>query len=106
MQAVSLPVVMNINPRSIYQKREEFSLLLEQYSADLICMSESFERESLPLQQVLELEDYEIISMVKRREFKGGNPVILVNRNKFIVQKICPEPVTVPVGVEAIWAVI
>ena len=106
MQAVSLPVVLNINPRSIYNKKEEFSLLLEQYSADVICISESFERESLPLHQVLELENYEIISMIKRREFKGGNPVILINKDKFIVQKICPDPVTVPVGVEAIWAVI
>ena len=28
LQAINLPVVMNINPRSIYNKSEEFSLLL------------------------------------------------------------------------------
>ena len=106
IQAISLPVVMVINPRSIYKKSEEFSLLLEQYSADVICMSESFERENKPLQELLQLEKYEIISMVKRREFKGGNPAILVNKEKYLVKKICPEPVTVPVGVEVIWAII
>ena len=105
-QAISLPVVININPCSIYNKCEEFSLLLEQYNADIICISESFEREKLPLQEVLDLENYEIISMVKRRDFKGGNPAILVNRQKYTVKKICPDPITVPVGVEAIWALV
>ena len=106
MQAINLPVVMNINPRSIYGKSEEFSLLLEQYSADLICMSESFERENRPLQELLQLDDYEIISMVKRREFRGGNPAILINKQKYFIKRICPDPVSVPVGVEAIWVII
>ena len=44
LQSINLPVIMNINPRSIYNKSDEFSLLLEQYSADIICMSESWER--------------------------------------------------------------
>ena len=57
LQAINLPVVMNINPRSIYNKSEEFSLLLEQYDADVICMSESFERENLPLEQLLDLPE-------------------------------------------------
>ena len=29
LQSISLPVVMGINPRSLYNKTEEFSLLLE-----------------------------------------------------------------------------
>ena len=106
LQSISLPVIMNINPRSIYNKSEEFSLLLEQYEAEIICMSESFERENLPLEELLQLEDYEIISMVKKRNFKGGNPAILINKQKFIIKKICPDPITVPEGVEAIWALV
>ena len=106
IQAISLPVVMNINPRSIYKKSVEFSLLLDQYNADVICMSESFERESKPLQEFLNFENYEVISMVKKRDFKGGNPAILINKQKYIIRKICPDPITVPIGVEAIWALI
>ena len=106
LQSVNLPVVMNINPRSVYNKSDEFSLLLEQYSADVICMSESWERDDLPLDQFLRLEDYEIISNVKQRDFKGGKPAILVNTRKYIVKKICPDPVTVPVGVEAVWCLV
>ena len=91
---------MNINPRSIYNKNEEFSLLLEQYSADIITMSESWDRDDLPLEQLLQLDNYEVISNVKQREFKGGKPAILVNTQKYIVKRICPDPITVPVGVE------
>ena len=106
LQSVNLPVVMNLNPRSIYNKSAEFSLLLEQYSADVICMSESWERDDLPLDQLLQLDDYEIISNVKQRDFKGGKPAILVNTRKYVVKKICPDPVTVPVGVEAVWCLV
>ena len=106
LQSLSLPVVININPRSLYNKSEEFSLLLEQYEGEVICVSESFERENLPLEQLLQLEDYDVISMVKKRNFKGGNPAILINNKKFITKRICPDPITVPEGVEAIWALI
>ena len=58
---------MNINPRSIYNKSEEFSLLLEQYEADIICMSESWERPNMTLDQLLNLDNYEIISNVVKR---------------------------------------
>ena len=45
LQSMVLPTVMNINPRSIYNKYDEFPLLLDQYSADLICMSESWSKD-------------------------------------------------------------
>ena len=106
LQSVSLPTVMNINPRSIYNKSEEFPLLLEQYEADIICMSESWEQKDKSLEQLLDLPNYQIITNVRQRDFKGGKPAILVNENKFIVKKLCPEPVTVPIGVEAVWALV
>ena len=106
LESMNLPVIMNINPRSIYNKSDEFSLLLDQYSADLICMSESWERENMTLDQLLKLDNYEIISNVKQREFKGGKPAILVNTTKYMVKRICPDPITVPVGVEAVWCLV
>ena len=36
LQAIELPTVMNLNPRSIYNKSEEFPVLLEQYNADVV----------------------------------------------------------------------
>ena len=46
VQSKELPVVMNINPSSIYNKCKLFSVLVEQYEADVICMSESWDREN------------------------------------------------------------
>ena len=106
LQSINLPTITNINPRSIYNKNEEFSLLLEQYSADIITMSESWDRDNLPLEQLLQLDNYEVISNVKQREFKGGKPAILVNTQKYIVKRISPDPITVPVGVEAVWCLV
>ena len=106
LQSVDLPVVININPRSIYNKTDEFKILLEQYQADVICISESWERSNLTLDELLQLEDYEIISNVKQRNFKGGKPAILVNKKKYHVKALCPDPITVPIGVECVWSLI
>ena len=62
MQSMELPVIMNLNPRSIYNKTEEFLELLEQYSAQVIRISESWERENLSLQELLKLENHRIIT--------------------------------------------
>ena len=106
LQSMILPTVMNLNPRSVYNKHEELSTLIEQYSAEVICVSESWEKENKPLEEILDLPDYKIVTNVKQREFRGGKPAILVNENKYIVKKLCPDVVTVPVGVEAVWVLI
>ena len=49
LQAIDLPIVMNINPRSIYYKADEFKILLEQYEADVVTISESWERDNFSL---------------------------------------------------------
>ena len=105
-QSIGLPTVMNINPRSIYNKSDELPLLLDQYEADIICMSETWERESKTLEQLLDLPNYQIISNVKQRDFKGGKPAILINKDRYLVKKLCPDPITVPVGVEAVWVLV
>ena len=106
LESIKLPVVMNINPRSIYNKTDDFKLLLEQYDADIVCMSESWERENLSLEELLNIDDYKVITNVVQREFRGGKPAILVNDKKFHVKELCPDPVTVPVGVECVWALV
>ena len=106
LQAIELPTVMNLNPRSIYNKSEEFPLLLDQYNVDVAVISESWQRDDLSLSQLLQLDDYQIFSNVKERDFKGGKPAILVKSEKYNVKPLCPEVITVPVGVEAVWALI
>ena len=51
-QALSLPKVLNINPRSIYNVIAKFVTFIEEEMGDLICISESWEREGQTLDKV------------------------------------------------------
>ena len=66
-------------------------------------VSESWERENYTLRQI---ENFKVLTNVKQREFKGGKPAILVNEEKYHVKELCPDPITVPIGVEAVWALL
>jgi hypothetical protein len=88
LQALELPTVVNLNPRSVYNKIDEFHTLVSELQVDLVCMSESWERESLTLDQIIDLEDHQVISNVHQRTGMGGRPAIIVNNKKFDVQNL------------------
>ena len=44
LESSEIPVIISINPRSIYNKSDELPLLIEQYEASVLCMSESWTR--------------------------------------------------------------
>ena len=105
-QALSLPTFININPRSIYNKVNEFHTFVNEESVDLIFMSESFEREELTLKDIIKLEDHQVISNVFQRKGMGGRPAIIVNRIKYDIQDLTNTQVHIPWGVEAVWAML
>ena len=45
LTAVQLPVVVNLNPRSIYNKAAEFKTMMEQLEVGVCTMSESWDRD-------------------------------------------------------------
>ena len=49
-------------------------------------MSESWEREELKLNQIINLEDHIVISNVSQRSGKGGRPALIVNSKKYDVK--------------------
>ena len=53
--------------------------LVNEYEADLICISESWNRENLPLSNLLDIEGYKLYMNPKQRCQRGGSPGILVN---------------------------
>ena len=63
-QALSLPKVLNLNPRSIYNKLEEFSTFVKEEEVDLICMSESWEREEQTLDKVIKIDDFKTRALI------------------------------------------
>ena len=105
-QALALPKVLNINPRSIYNKVHEFTTFVEEEEVDLICMSESFEREKNTLENVIKIDNFEVLSNVHQRKGVGGRPAIIVNKTKYLVENLTNTVVAIPWGVEIIWAVL
>ena len=106
LQALSLPKVLNLNPRSIYNKVDEFVTFVNEEDVDLVCMSESWERENLTLEKVIKIQDYKVISNVHQRFGQGGRPAIIANEKKFIVENLTQTEIDIPWGVEAVWAIL
>ena len=53
MMAAHLPTICNINPRSLYNKVEEFCAFIKMESVDVVFVSETWEREELPLKDII-----------------------------------------------------
>lgn len=49
-EALALPSVMNINPRSVDNKVDEFLTLVDQYQTYIMFMSETWDRVERPLE--------------------------------------------------------
>ena len=105
-QALNLPKVLNLNPRRIYNKAGEFVTFVEEEQVDLICMSESWEREELTLDELIKIDDFSVISNVHQRKGKGGRPAIIANTKKFHVENLTQSTVSIPWGVEVVWAIL
>ena len=71
IQALDLPSLCNLNPRSVYNKIDEFHTFVKEEEVDLLFMSESWERENLTLHDIIKLEDHTVISNVSQRKGKG-----------------------------------
>ena len=101
-----LPVVLCVNPRSLYGRENEFSDIVNEYEGDLICISESWNRPEFPLSELLKTENFEnfkVFMNVKQRKERGGKPAVLVNTRKYHILELCPKLFTVPSSVEAVW---
>ena len=85
---------------------DEFSTFVREEELDLICMSESWEREDLTLEEVIEIEDFKVISNVHQRKGKGGRPAIIANTKNFDVENLTNTEINIPWGVEIVWAVL
>ena len=97
---------MNVNPRSIYNKVEEFHAFVEEHQIDCIFMSESWERVNKPLDKIIKLPNHIVISNPHQRKGVGGRPALIINSNKYHVRNLTQSLIDIPWGVEATWAVI
>ena len=105
-EALDLPSVLNLNPRSVYNKVDEFHNLVNELQVDLLFMSESWERENQTLDQIIKLENYQVISNVYQRNGKGGRPALIINDSKYHVENLTNTVISIPWGVEITWALL
>ena len=82
IESIKLPIIMNINPRSVYNKTDDFKLLLDQYEADIVCMSESWERDNYSLEDLLQLDTYTIVTNEVHRHCCHSG-LIFLSRSEF-----------------------
>ena len=80
--------------------------MMEQMEIDICAISESWDRENLPLEEILEKEGYRVLKNVSQRRGKGGKPALIIKEERFIIKQLCPDIITVPTGIEAVWALI
>ena len=81
---------------------------MKEEDIDLCLISESWERPSEPLDTVIKMKDFCIISNPHQRaaSISGGRPAILANTEKFMVDNINQSLVSIPWGVEATWCLL
>ena len=107
-QALELPSIMNINPRSVYNKPEELQSLIIEEDIDCTFLSESWERPGLTLEQLLvELQGgYRIISNPHCRKDgrTGGRPALIVKEDNYNIKDLTNTVINIPWNVEATWA--
>ena len=84
-QAVNLPKVLNLNPRSAMNKTEQISRFIEEENIDVAFISESHDREDKRLEDHIKLDKHTVISNRYQRPVKekGGRPAIIANNEKY-----------------------
>ena len=102
VEASFLPTVLNLNPRSIYNKVEEFKTFVEEHEIDLVCLSESWEREKETLKDIIDMNNYEVVSNYHQRQGVGGRPAIIVDKSKFEIEDLTNTIISIPWGIEVV----
>ena len=97
---------MALNPRSIFSRTNGLSTMINQYKLNIVGISESWERDNLRLTEIIQIENYKVITNVHQRSNRGGKPALVISEKKYYIKELCPNEITVPVEVEAVWVLL
>ena len=104
LKASSLPLVAVLNCRSLYNKSDNFKKFLNELGIEVSIISESWEREEMSLENLLNMTNYKVHSYrrakTKANKQPGGACAIIYKETRFKAHKL---NVHVPNGVEACW---
>ena len=85
---------------------DEFHAFVENENADIIFLSESWERENSTLSDIINLEGYEVLSNVHQRKGKGGRPALVVKKEKYNIKNLTNTLINVKLGFEVVWTLL
>ena len=82
--------------------------MITQLDCSLCFISESWESESKSLDELINMENFRVVTNVVQRENRGGKPALFISEKHFYIRdkELCPGLFTVPIGVEACWALL
>jgi len=98
IEALVLPRIININPRSVYNKVIEFHNFVKEESIDCIFMSESWEKPENPLDDIINLPSHMVISNPHQRKGIGGRPALFINQDKYHIRNLTQTLIDIPLG--------
>ena len=101
-----LPTCMNLNPRSIYNKVQAFATLIKEHQVHCVFLSESWERPEFDLSQLIDMEDFSVVSNPHQRKEVGGRPALVVNSKFYHIRNLTNSFIQIPWGCEATWALL
>ena len=106
VEALKLPKIINVNPRSAMNKLEQLKTFIDEHEIDIAFISESHERKNKKLEEAFDSENYDVISNLHQRKESGGRPALIVRKGNFEVEDITNSLIDIPWGVEMVWGVI
>ena len=105
-EALVLPVCVNLNPRSLYNKSSAFTTFIKEHQVGCVFLSESWERPEYDLSKLIDIEDYAVVSNPHQRKGKGGRPALVINTKNYHVRNLTNTLIQTPWGCEATWALL
>ena len=96
------PCIAVVNARSLYNKKTSLRTLIAELNIDICMVSETWERNSPNISDLLDLKDYHIATH-KRNTGQPGGGVCLIINPMYIVENPGIYP---PVGVEVVWRIV
>ena len=64
--------------------------MMDQLEVDVCFMSESWDRNNMGLEKVINMDGYQVIKNVVQRSGKGGKPALIVKKEKYFIKELCP----------------
>ena len=104
--ASELPTILNVNPRSVYNKIDNLKQFIQERNVQIVGISESWERVENPLNKVLSIDGYEVISNPFTRKEVGGKPALVVSTEMFAVENPNQTLIKIPWGCEIVWSIL